>query len=203
VEAPADHPFFPCICANMAGSIQVLPSNRCIGTNQLTVTVLAPGIPANGDIVRYLVVTDTSDLSGSLIVSSSSPSIIIPPALIVPNVPYFIVMAVGENSGGSVNLADTCLKLSNFQEVIWRLLPAVELSTANPNVCPGECTDIAVVFTGTPPFTLTYTASGLSPTSQTFMSNTAVFPVCLPVDIPFGSWTITATALEDAFCTCN
>ncbi len=203
VDAPASHPFFPCICANKAGEIFISPSNRCIGNNQMTVNVLIPGVPANGDIIRYLVVTDTNDLSGSLIVSSSSPTITVPPALIGPNVPYFVVMAVGENVSGSVNLADPCLKLSNFQVVIWRPIPSVALSIANPDVCAGDCTEVTAVFTGTPPFTLTYTAPGLGPVTQTFPGNTGTFQVCVPANAPLGGFSVAATSLTDGFCSCQ
>ncbi|MEI6412232.1 MAG: hypothetical protein WCR52_22775, partial [Bacteroidota bacterium] len=156
VDAPANHPFFPCICANKAGEIYFAPSNRCLGSNQITVSVGVPGIPGNGDIIRYLVVTDTNNLAGSLIVSSASPIISVPPALIVPNVPYYLVMAVGNNINNSVDLSDPCLKLSNYQFVIWRPAPTVAFSVSNPNVCAGACTDITATFTGVPPFTLTY-----------------------------------------------
>jgi hypothetical protein len=122
--------------------------------------------------------------------------------LIVPNVPYYLVMAVGNNINGSVDLSDPCLKLSNYQFVIWRPAPTVAFSVSNPNVCAGACTDITATFTGVPPFTLTYSATGIGAITQTFSSNTGAFQICLPPNTPAGAFSIQATGLGDFYCSC-
>jgi len=70
-------------------------------------------------------------------------------------------------------------------------------------VCPGNCIDVTATFTGTAPFTLTYTASGIGPVTQTFPGNTGSFQVCVPPNAPLGGFLVEATSLADGFCSCQ
>ncbi len=81
--------------------------------------------------------------------------------------------------------------------------PSITFSVANPNVCAGGCTTVTATFTGTPPFTLTYTTPGGGPQTQTFAGNTGTFQVCTPANAPAGSFQILATKVVDALCTCE
>lgn len=82
-------------------------------------------------------------------------------------------------------------------------LPAVTFSVANPNVCAGACTTVTASFTGTPPFTLTYSTPTAGTVTQTFPGNSGTFQVCVPALAQPGSLQVSATGLTDANCTCN
>ena len=102
-----------------------------------------------------------------------------------------------------VDLNDPCLDISNAVQVVWRPLPTVEFSLANPNVCAGACTDVTATFTGTAPFTLTYSSPASGTVTQTFSGNTGMFQVCTTAGSPPGSWVVQATKVVDAWCTCE
>lgn len=85
--------------------------------------------------------------------------------------------------------------------------PTVTLSISNPDLCQAGCQQVTATFTGTPPFTLSYSATtangSQSNFSQTFGSFTQTFQVCAPPGAPPGNFVIQATSVTDANCTCN
>jgi hypothetical protein len=116
---------------------------------------------------------------------------------------YYAATIAGNNVGGNVALNDPCFDISNITQIIWRPKPTVTFTAANPNICAGACTTVTATFTGTAPFTLTYTGGGGSAVTQTFPGNTGTFQVCVPVGAPPGSFSVAATSLIDAFCSCQ
>jgi len=83
-----------------------------------------------------------------------------------------------------------------------RPLPSLSFSVSNPDVCAGGCTNITATLVGTAPFALTYTTPAGTST-QTFSGNTGTFQVCTSAGAPPGSFSVQATVLTDAFCTCQ
>jgi hypothetical protein len=109
------------------------------------------------------------------------------------------------NQGGTYSVTVTsnsgCTGVASAT-ITERPLPSVNFSVGNPDVCAGDCTTVTATFTGTAPFTLTYvTPAGTF--TQTFSGNTGTFQVCTAAGSPPGSLVVQATALTDAFCTCN
>ena len=102
----------------------------------------------------------------------------------------------------TVTATSSCGSDTDAATVTVRPLPAVTFSVANPDVCAGACTTVTATFTGTAPFTLIY-ATPAGTTNQTFSGNTAAFQVCTPAGSPPGSFSVAATSLADAFCTCQ
>jgi hypothetical protein len=82
-------------------------------------------------------------------------------------------------------------------------LPTVTFSAANPNVCAGACTTVTAAFTGTAPFTLTYSSPATGSVTQTFSGNTGTFQVCTPAGSSPGTVGVQATNLTDAWCNCQ
>ena len=116
---------------------------------------------------------------------------------------YYIAAIAGNNLNGNVDLADPCLDFSNALQVVWRPLPTVTFSAANPNVCAGACTTVTATFTGTAPFTLTYTTPASGAATQTLPGNTGTFQVCTPPGSTPGSLVVDATQVVDATCSCQ
>jgi hypothetical protein len=154
------------------------------------------------DILRYILFSNPSDTAGSIVATSATPNFNFASPL-QTGVTYYIAAIAGNNLNGNVDLNDPCLDFSNALQVEWKPLPAVTFSVANPNVCAGACTTVTATFTGTAPFTLTYTSPASGTVTQTFSGNTGTFQVCTLPGSPPGSLVVTATELVDAWCTCN
>jgi hypothetical protein len=73
-------------------------------------------------------------------------------------------------------------------------MPTSAITSGNANLCSGETTDLAIVFTGTPPWTITYTVNGYNPLT---VSNITASPYLLNVYQP-GLYQISETL--DANC---
>ncbi len=76
--------------------------------------------------------------------------------------------------------------------------PTSHISSANPSICSGDSTDINVSFTGTAPWTFTYTVNGLNPQ---VINNTTANPYILTVAEP-GEYEIIALSDASGAATC-
>jgi len=85
--------------------------------------------------------------------------------------------------------------------------PTVTFIANDPDLCQSGCQEVTAIFTGSPPFNLSYTtitSNGIqSNFNQTFNNLTATFQVCAPPGAPTGSFVVEATSIADASCTCN
>jgi hypothetical protein len=195
--------YFCCpVCTTNAGTIaQAGPYNTCINST-LNFPASTGTVLDNNDILRYILFSNPSDTAGSIIATSNTPSFTFAPPM-QTGVTYYLAAVAGDNLNGNVDLADPCLDFSNALQVIWRPIPAVTFSVANPNVCAGACTTVTATFTGTAPFTLTYTSPASGSVTQTFSGNTGTFQVCTSPGSPPGSLVVQATKVVDAWCTCQ
>lgn len=200
-DLPPGVPEEPCLCTTFAGTVNNQTFNICVPGNVTVPYNNNATLDAN-DILRYILFSDVGDTLGSIVVQSSSPVIAFNPATMQTGVTYYLATIAGNNAGGNVDLNDPCLDISNqAAQVIWRPLPTVTFSVPNPDVCAGECRTVTTDFTGTPPFTLTYTTPAGTFT-QTFSGNTGTFLVCVPAGAPPGALSVQATNLTDAWCEC-
>ncbi len=188
-----------CGCSTDAGTVNTPSADLC--PNEIFPFVNTGGFLESNDIKQYVLFTNPSDTVGSIVATSNTPNFSFAPPLLT-GVTYYAAAMAGNNTGGNVDLSDPCLDFSNATQVIWRPLPTVTFTAANPNVCAGACTTVTATFTGTAPFTLTYTSTGGSAVTQTFPGNSGTFQVCVPVGAAPGSFTLAATSLVDANCSC-
>jgi hypothetical protein len=202
-DIPPGVPELPCQCTTSAGTVTPGTTNVCINTDA-SVPYNGNASLDNNDLLQYILFSDPNDTLGSILATSNTPTVAYNPAVMQPGVVYYLATIAGDGLGGNVDLDDPCLDISNAAEVIWRPLPTVQLTVLNPDVCAGECLSVEAIFNGTPPFELTYT-NGLSggTFTQTFNGLSGTFQVCAPAGISAGSYTVTATALIDAYCTCE
>ncbi len=202
-QVPAGVPQPPSCCTTEAGTLPGGGSfNVCINT--LLSFPPATGVMLdNNDLLQYILFSNPADTLGSILATSNTPSFTFNPATMQTGVTYYIAAIAGNNAGGNVDLNDPCLDISNAIQVTWRPLPAVTFSAANPNVCAGACTTVTANFTGTAPFSLTYTNPVSGAVTQTFSGNTGTFQLCTAAGAPPGSLVVQATALSDAWCVCE
>jgi hypothetical protein len=191
-----------CCCETDAGEITSNPLSLCPDDIATVPDAQETNLDAD-DLLQYILFSDLNDTLGSIISTSAAPSFSFNPATMQLGTSYYIAAIAGNNVNGNVDLADECLSISNAILVIWRPLPTVAFSVANPDVCAGECTDVTATFTGTAPFTLTYSTPSAGSFTQTFFGSTGVFSVCSAPGSPPGSFLIQATSLVDVYCTCN
>ncbi len=120
-----------------------------------------------------------------------------------PGVWYYVFAIAGNALGDGVDFNDICLDAQFIRQIQWRAAPSVSFSAQN--ACPSGCQMVDVALTGTGPYTLTYqvTAGAIQQTfTQTFSISTASIEVCPPPGYE-GPVEVQATALTDAFCTCQ
>jgi len=192
----------PSCCPTDAGTMLEQTLHACIN-EPATLTHNGDEVLDNDDLLQFILFSDPNDTLGSIIATSNTPTFTFNPATMQTGVTYYIAAIAGNNVGGNVDLNDPCFDISdNAAELIWHPLPEVELQTDTTDVCPGDCRTLTAVLTGTPPFTLTVTTPA-GPITVTIQDNTGTFEICPPPGTPPGSFTVQATALTDAYCTCQ
>lgn len=196
--------FFICCsgCLTNAGQISAAVLNVCPGS-QAVVPAATQTFLQSGDLLNYILFSNPNNTLGSILATSASPAFSFNPATMQPNVTYYIAAIAGNNLNGTVDLNDPCLDISNAIPVTWRPAPTVSLSVGNPNFCQGACNTVTALFTGTPPFNLTYTSPVGGAATQTFTQNNGTFQICVPANASVGNFTVQATGLIDTWCPCN
>ncbi len=202
-DTPNDYTFpISCPCATDAGILPDYPGQICLPqVAEFSAAILTNLEP--DDLLQYILYTDENDPLGSIVAISNIPSFTFGPPLEV-NINYFGLAIAGNNLNGNVDLNDPCLDFStDTLEVEWLPQPTVSFAVANPEVCAGDCLTFDVTFTGTPPFSLTYTAGGGPTQTQIFSANSGTLEVCPPAGTPPGPVTLEAVSLTDANCVCE
>jgi len=188
-------------CDTYAGTMLEQTLHACIN-EPATLTHNGNEVLDGNDLLQFILFSDPNDTLGSIIATSNTPTFAFNPATMQTEVTYYVAAIAGNNVGGNVDLNDPCLDISdNAALLIWHPLPEAELQTDTSDVCPGDCHTLTAVLTGTPPFTLTV-SSPAGTTTVTIQDNSGTFQICLPPGTPPGSFTVQATALVDAYCTC-
>ncbi|MBL7798002.1 MAG: hypothetical protein JNJ90_16035 [Saprospiraceae bacterium] len=191
---------YNCFCETSAGTLQNVPLVICIPQNAMATHNNDEDLDAD-DLLQFILYSDPADPIGSIIATSATPDFSFA-APLQPGVTYYIAAIAGNDLNGNVDLADTCLDVSGGVEVTWYAQPSVVFSVSTPDVCEGNCQTVNVTFTGVPPFTLTIsTPAGVL--TEMFSNLTGSFQVCPPAGTPPGAFLVQATALTDAFCSCN
>ena len=189
-------------CAVRAGTVMAGTVNYCLPENA--------SVPHNGnevldsdDVLRFIIYTNPANILGSILSTSVDPSFVFNPAIMNTGITYYVAAVAGNNLNGNIDLNDPCLDISNQALVVWRPQPTVAFSVANPNICAGNCKTITATFTGTAPFTLSYTSSASGAVTQTFLGNTGTFQLCPPANTPSGNLVLQSTGLSDGWCSCQ
>jgi hypothetical protein len=192
----------PLCCLKEAGTMTAANLTLC-PDQSATFVHNGDEVMGGNDLLQFILFSNPADTLGSILAVSNTPVFEFDPATMQAGVTYYVAAIAGSNVGGNVNLNDPCLSISNAAQVTWRLLPTVQLSVNNPEVCEGGCRTILAVFTGTPPFELTVSNPYSGSQTVTFGSTTGTFQVCIPPGAPEGPFTLQAVSLSDQFCTCG
>jgi hypothetical protein len=191
-----------CACITEVGEISSMDTILC--TNEvLNISNTGSNLDSD-DVIEYLLFSDLTDTLESIIQTSTTPSFSFSNPPLTEGVTYYVVAIAGnELPGGGVDLTDICLDFSNVISVVWNPLPTVDFAISKPDVCKGECTEVEVILTGTPPFSLTYDTPGNAGQIETFTSVSGSLTICIPSGSPPGSFSLQAVSLTDANCLCE
>ena len=204
---PAGFPNLPCLCTTSAGTI--VPQSLMNYCTDETVAFVHNNNESldNNDLLQFVLFSNPNDTAGSIVAVSNTPSFSFDPNTMQTGMTYYMAAMAGDNLNGNVDLDDPCLDFSNANPVVWRPLPTIVLSVANPNVCnTGGCTTVTAALSGTPPFSFVY---GLLVNGNQIGNSVTVntndtshnFLVCLPPGTPLGQVQIVACSLTDLYCT--
>lgn len=204
---PAGFADLPCLCTTSAGTI--VPQSLMNYCTDETATFIHNNneILDNNDLLQYVLFSNPNDTAGSIVAVSSTPSFSFNPATMQTGVTYYMAAVAGNNIGGDVDLDDPCLDFSNATAVVWRPLPDITLSVANPDVCGVDgCITVTANLTGTPPFSFVYELQvNGSPIGNSVTVNVGGNPhdflVCLSPGTPTGPLQIVACSATDLYCT--
>ncbi len=179
-----------CNCGSAAGSVSLTPLHVCEG-GTATADYLGGETLDGNDILGFALHDGASP--PNILALSLTPSFAYNPSLSF-GVTYYISAVVANNDGsGLPDLTDPCLSLSQGVPVVFHALPTAVLS-GDASLCPGECADLQVTFTGSVPFTWTY-SNGSNNATLVSQVGTQNETICPGVTTNF-----TLLNISDAFC---
>ena len=189
-------------CLVKAGLIPSPDLTFCEGTPAIFPPA-TPNVLPNGTMLQYILFSNPDDTLGSILAISNTPGFDFDPALMQTNVKYYITAVAGIELNGNVDLDNSCKDISDKAvAVTWLPRPSVLLATDNPEICAGNCVTITANFTGTAPYSLTYSFPFLGTATQTFADEVGTFILC-PPKTASGPLEVQAVSVSDANCTCN
>jgi len=155
------------------------------------------------DILQYILFTDLNDTLGTIIATSHTPDFIFDPATITIGVTYYITSIAADDDGtGNTGFSDPCFDIGTTAQAIeWVPEPTVIFTVANNEICENGCKEINAVFTGFPPFTLTYQVGNDPEVIQIFNTENGNFEICIGAET--GTIDLKAVALSDEVCCGN
>jgi hypothetical protein len=190
-----------CTCNTDAGNIASGPLSACV-PSQISLPESTQTFLYSDDLLQYILFSNPANPTGSIVATANTPDFSFNPATMQADQTYYVAAIAGHGDSGNIDLTDPCLDLSNVIEVLWHGRPAVTFSVSNPNVCAGACATVTAHFTGTAPFTLSYTSSLTGPATEIFTGNSGSFSICPPGNAPGGALVVSATSLVDGVCSC-
>ncbi len=189
-----------CFCSTDAGMLAGNSTTIC-GTGDY---IGSPAIGSNldgNDILRYFLVSNAQNPATTVVASSASPTFSFNPATMSLNTVYYFIAGAGNEINGNLDFSDPCLDFSHPISVVWRPQPTLAISGGG-NVCEGGCITLTVVFSGTPPFSITYDTPYSTGQIQGFALLNNTFQVCPPQSAIPGPGLFQVTSFNDAFCIC-
>jgi gliding motility-associated-like protein len=166
-----------------AGTMNLTPVEVCVDENAVSIHNGNETLEPDDILVFVLHDGASTSLGPNIFGTSSTPDFgfVAPMAF---ETTYYISAVAGNNAGGTVDLSDNCLSVSQGTPVVFHDLPNAQISGGG-NICSTDCIDIPVNFTGEGPFTLTYRVYENTDTVTNTITNTLfnpwIFTLC-PTD---------------------
>ena len=186
-----------CACATAVGTMDQTPIQQC-DDGPVTASYNAAGENFDADDVLIFVLHTNPGLAlGTIIAENGTPTFSFNAATMSYGTIYYISAVIGDQAGSSVDFASGCTQVAQGTPVTFFQAPTATLS-GTANVCTGDDAALNIDFTGTAPFSITYTDSdGVATTVNGIMMSTG-YVLMLPA--PAASTIITLSSVTDANC---
>ena len=188
-----------CSCLNSAGTMDFPPNlTELCETELFTFTHNGDEIVEPGDVFGYIIHgTPNPELSLPFQWNPTSATFDLTGDLVL-NTIYYVSAVTGnpdDTSSAPFDINDPCLSVSAGVPVVWRPNPTAVLAV-DSDVCEGDDASLTFDFTGTAPFTYTYSINGETPfiTQQT-SDNQVVTSIPITENT-----TVTLENIEDNIC---
>jgi hypothetical protein len=173
-------------CFNDAGTFLFEGLETACANEALTIPPTYYEAIEPGSTRSYILVADTmSNLPNGILQTTTTPTFTFNPATMTIGTTYYVAAVVAPGPAGAPNWAAPCKDVSYFTPIKWLPLPSVALDGPAPEVCGATaCLDYPLVFTGSPPFSLTWqmVANNQAITGIfTTPANTGLLTICPPV----------------------
>ncbi len=193
-------------CETDAGQIASGPLWPCIDGTATAPPATQTNLDGD-DILQYILFSNPTDPTGSVLATNNDPSFNFDPSLMVPGSTYYLAAIAGNELNSGIDPNDPCLSISNPVAVTWHAKPTVTLSAIEQCLTPNNCYNIGLQFTGNPPFQLggevVSNGNVITTFTGTFGTYFSAVNICLPAYTPIGPIDINVTSLSDAYCNCN
>ncbi len=159
---------FTCPCVTDAGTLQNATLVACTNETVSVLPNIGPVLDGN-DTYQFALHNGTANSFGTVLILSDDANFGYNPVL-TPGVTYYISAIAGnQNAQGNVNVNDPCFSASPGIPVVFNPLPTASFG-GNISICAGETGALNLNFTGSGPWTYSYTINGGAPQGP-FVSN--------------------------------
>lgn len=164
-----------CDCTTNAGVLPTQNISVCAGQN-VSFDGANGIVLANGDVLRYFLVTNPVPPFTNIVAQSTTPSFLFFPGQTIPGTTYYAVAVVGPALGTGIDLIHPCTRFSNAIPVMWRAIPTATM-TGPTNICRGEPVFLQINLTGGDDYAYTINGFNFSQTVQNDTSQVNFIPV--------------------------
>ena len=184
-----------CGCITNAGIMSQTPITVCENST-LNVPPTSASTLDPDDQLLYILHSNPGNPPGTIFAWSATPQFTFQPGM-MSNTTYY-VSAIAGNPGapGQINLGDPCLSIATGTPVQFHALPVAALVAIDTSVCAGEPVTLLVNFTGTPPFSFSYSVNTVAQTPVTGI-NTSPYGIFLNPAIPT---VVELNTVSDQYC---
>lgn len=164
-----------CSCVTDAGSMN--SGNLVLCPGEVATTPPATGFMLEpGDTLLYYLVSTPSPTTWTILGANTSPSFSFNPLTMMYDSTYHIVAAAGDTLLGAIDLMDPCLSSTPGPTVVWRMPVTATLSGLD-TICIGSNAMLQVSFSGSGPYSFTYSDGGAAQALGNISQNPYSFAV--------------------------
>ncbi len=188
-----------CNCLTAAGTIDLTPIEVCgDGPNPAPTYDNSNEVLDGNDILQFILHEGSANTIINEVARSNTPVFTLNPANMTYGQTYYISPVAGNNLGGNVDLTDGCTDVNQGTPITFYEIPTATLS-GNTAVCQGDNATLSVIFTGSPPWNISFQDDqGNAPQS---ISGITTDTFDLIITQPSVSATYTLTSVSNDFCT--
>lgn len=150
-----------CNCETMVGTTGLSPLEAC-ENETLTATYNGGFFNDGNDTLLFILHENPALPLGTIYGWNNTPTFGLQGGMTLGNTYYISAIAGNISTNGLVDTSDLCLGVSQGTPVVFNGLPSATLSPATTTICQGSPATLTVNFTGTPPFSFSYTLDNIA-----------------------------------------